>query len=143
MNEALLNATYNEFMIILYADDDNEDQEVFAEIILRINPEIKILRAKNGLKAIEILSGNEMPDLIFLDLNMPLLNGYQALHQIRKNDKFKNTDVIICSTSGYRKTFDEYAYLNARCLRKPNTISEGIESISAIIETKNTNISLT
>ena len=130
-------------MTILYADDDNEDQEVFAEIILAIDPNIKILRAADGLKTLDILSGTVVPNIIFLDVNMPFLDGYQALEEIRKDDKFKNTEVIIYSTNVYQKTYDEYASLNARYLRKPNTLSEGIATLRTIIETENTNISRT
>lgn len=121
-------------MTILYADDDTEDQEVFAEIIQTINPKITILRAGDGLETLERLSNKEAPDIIFLDVNMPYLNGYQALAEIRKNEKFQNTQVIIYSTNAYHESYDEYASLNAQYLRKPNTIREGIETLRAIIQ---------
>lgn len=126
-------------MSILYADDDPEDQDVFAEIVQSINPEIQIFRAEDGQKTIDILSGDHIPDIIFLDVNMPLLNGYQALAEIRKNDKLKNVEVIMYSTNMYRHSFDQHAHLNARYVRKPNTIKEGVETLRDIIEKKNTN----
>src|SRR5688572_4738401 len=101
-------------MIILYADDDNEDQEVFSEIIQYINPEITILRAEDGLKTFEILSDNTQPDIIFLDVNMPFLDGYQTLGEIRRNERFKNTEVIIYSNNAYQKAYDVYASLGAK-----------------------------
>ena len=82
-------------MTILYADDDDEDQEVFTEIIQAIDPQITILRARNGLDTMKILSQSERPDIIVLDFNMPFLNGYQVLEEIRKEEKYNDTKVIV------------------------------------------------
>lgn len=130
-------------MTILYADDDHEDQEVFAEIVRSIDPQIKVITAGDGLKALEILAEGGSPDMIFLDVNMPFLNGYEALAEIRKDQKFKNTRVIIYSTNIYQKTYEEYAHLDAPYLRKPNTITEGIQTLRTIIENQSPNISIT
>ena len=54
-------------MVILYADDDPEDHEVFAEIIQNISPEIRIIRAGNGQTAMELLSAETPPDGIVLE----------------------------------------------------------------------------
>jgi CheY-like chemotaxis protein len=129
-------------MTILYADDDKEDQEVFAEIIQFINPEIKLVSAEDGLKTLELLSNGETPDIIFLDVNMPFLSGYQALAEIRKNHKLEKTKVVIYSTNPYQSTFDEYAPLNAEYLRKPSTISEGVEALRSIIQSPVNNTSV-
>lgn len=120
-------------MTILYADDDNEDQEVFAEIIRAIDPKIKIIRAKDGLQTIQLLSIGDAPDIIFLDFNMPFLNGYQTVFKIRKEEKFADTKVVIFSTSLYDQAYEELASLNVRYARKPNTIQEGVHTLKAII----------
>jgi CheY-like chemotaxis protein len=121
-------------MTILYADDDDEDQEVFSEIIHAIDPSITILHAKDGLHTIELLSTGDAPSIIFLDFNMPFLNGHQTVLQIRKEAKYKNTKVIIFSTHPYERAFEEFASLNVRYARKPNTIQEGIVTLKAIIQ---------
>lgn len=120
-------------MIILYADDDREDQDVFIEIIAAINPEITVIRAEDGLKTLDILASSEVPDIIFLDSNMPFLNGYQTLIEIRKNDKFRKTRIIIFSTNAWKPAEEDYASLDAEHLRKPNTLIEGIETLRAVI----------
>jgi CheY-like chemotaxis protein len=120
-------------MTILYADDDKEDQEVFAEIVQAIDPAITILFADNGLATMEILRSGNVPDIIFLDVNMPFLNGYQSLAEIRQNNKFKKTRVIVYSTHGYQQTHEDYAALNAEYVRKPNTISEGIQTLKDLL----------
>lgn len=120
-------------MIILYADDDKEDQDVFVEIIAAIDPEITVMRAEDGLKTLEILASGEVPDIIFLDANMPFLNGYQTLVEIRKSDKYRNTRIIIFSTNAWKPADEDYASLDAEHLRKPNTLFEGIETLRTVI----------
>lgn len=130
-------------MTILYADDDKEDQEVFSEIIHAINPQIRLLRADDGLQTIELLSVSDVPDIIFLDVHMPFLNGYQVLAEIRKDDKFRNTQVILYSTIANHTALDEYAFSKTRCLRKANTINEGMASLREILQNESVNISIT
>ena len=120
-------------MTILYADDDDEDQEVFAEIIHAIDPKVTILRAKDGLHTIELLSHGHTPDIIFLDINMPFLNGHKTLLKIRNEEQFKDTKVVIFSTNLYEQAYDDFAALNVQHVRKPNTIQEGIETLKGII----------
>ena len=127
-------------MVILYADDDPEDHEVFAEIIKNISPEIRILRASNGQTAMELLSAEGPPDVIFLDVNMPVLNGFQALTEIRKNEKFQHIQVIMYSTNSYQASLGDLAFMKAKYIRKPNTIREGVEALRALLNTPNTNL---
>ena len=120
-------------MTILYADDDDEDQEVFAEIIRAIDPKIKIIPAKDGLQTIELLSIGNTPDIIFLDFNMPFLNSHQTVRKIRKQERFADTKVVIFSTSLYDQAYEEFASLNVQYARKPNTIEEGVHTLKTII----------
>ena len=120
-------------MTILYADDDQEDQEVFAEIIRAIDPEIRLIRAKDGLQTIELLSNGDTPDIIFLDFNMPFLNGQQTVLKIREEKQFADLKVVIFSTRLYDHAYEEFASLNVLYAGKPNTIQEGIQTVKAII----------
>jgi CheY-like chemotaxis protein len=127
-------------MVILYADDDPEDHEVFAEIIQSINPAIRIIRADDGLQTMELLSNDSLPDIIFLDVNMPGLNGFQALTEIRQDERLKHLEVILYSTNTYRPAFWESDHINTKYVRKPNTIREGVETLRVIIGRQNTNL---
>jgi CheY-like chemotaxis protein len=120
-------------MTILYADDDDEDQEVFAEIVQAINPDIQILRARDGLHTMEVLAQCEAPSVIFLDFNMPFLNGHQVLLKLRNEKKYARTRVVIFSTQLYDRAYEELSALNAQYARKPNTLQEGIEALKSII----------
>lgn len=78
------------FMIV---DDDDSIRELL-KIILKKNYACIITEAENGEKAIEILK-SDTPNLIFLDLSMPVLDGRETLAQIRKNIITQNIPVII------------------------------------------------
>ena len=121
-------------MVILYADDDEDDRLTFAEMLQEIDPAITLIQAEDGLHTMDFLDRGELPDIIFLDINMPILNGYETLAEIRKDPRFRTTKVIMFSTTLYHKAYDKYAALNARFVSKPGTIKEGVGILRNIIQ---------
>jgi CheY-like chemotaxis protein len=83
---------------ILYIDDDSDDRLLFQEALSQINTEYQLKLATNGVEAMELVH-TFLPDIIFLDINMPLKCGKECLAEIRAEEKFANTPVIIISTS--------------------------------------------
>jgi CheY-like chemotaxis protein len=81
--------------------EDNKIALIGLKKILSEYPNIEIITAENGLKALELLSSiqSELPHFTLLDLNMPVMNGYEFLKEIKKNDRFKNMPVIVHTTS--------------------------------------------
>jgi len=85
---------------ILLADDDSDDREFFHDALKDVSAEILLRTAENGIEALNLLrAGADFPDLIFLDLNMPLKNGHECLHDIKGDEMLKHIPVIIFSTS--------------------------------------------
>lgn len=87
---------------ILVVDDDKEDHMILFEYFSEFGIEKNVLFVDNGIKALEYLEGAQdgnLPSLVVLDLNMPLLNGSQTLLQLKQNIRLKNIPVIIYSTS--------------------------------------------
>ncbi len=85
---------------ILLADDDEDDTFLFQEALSQIQVKANLITAENGMELMKKLtSAEQTPDLIFLDMNMPVKNGLECLTEIRENDKFKETPVLILSTS--------------------------------------------
>jgi len=87
---------------IAMADDDQEDREFFQEVLEMISNDVELVLYKNGLELVNGLveSKDSLPDLVFLDLNMPVMNGIAALKEIRNIDVFKKIPIIaIYSTS--------------------------------------------
>jgi len=86
---------------VLLADDDSDDRYFF-EIVLRAFPgPTRLVTVEDGEQLMRYLSENSksLPDILFLDLNMPKKNGAECLIEIKHNDALKKLPVIIYSTS--------------------------------------------
>jgi len=85
---------------ILLIDDDDDDQFFFKEALESINPLLDCETATNGKIALDKLKeGTSLPDIIFLDLNMPVMNGFDFLIQFKKEPALRKIPVGIFSTS--------------------------------------------
>jgi CheY-like chemotaxis protein len=112
---------------VLLADDDDDDREFFTEVINEIAPRVKINSVKNGNALMTLINTPEtiLPDIIFLDLNMPCKNGKECLKEIKKSSRLRHIPVIIYSTSSNVKDI-ENAYNEGADLyvTKPNTCTD-------------------
>jgi len=84
---------------ILLVEDDIDDQLLFRDAVSGINEILSCAIANNGREALECLQTPPPPDVIFLDLNMPIMNGIECLSALRNSDRYRNIPVIIFSTS--------------------------------------------
>jgi len=94
VNKIILPVDIANEKIILVAEDDNINF-LLLEKLLKMN-NFKVIRAKDGLEAVQICRDNHEIDLIFMDIKMPNLNGYDAFVEIRK---FNATIPIVAQTS--------------------------------------------
>ena len=86
-------------LTIFYTDDDKDDQALFTEVVGEIERHVTVYTQNNGKELLEMLENPPpRPHLVFLDLNMPVKNGYDVLREL-KNKKDQYTPVIIFSTS--------------------------------------------
>jgi CheY-like chemotaxis protein len=122
-------------MIILIVDDDAEDLELFCQAVAEIDPSISCLEAYNGLEALKLLKRESMlPDYIFLDINMPLMNGRRCLEEIKKNETYRHIPVVIYSTTRDPKQIKEYKDMGADFLSKPNSFEELLVALRGIFK---------
>jgi CheY-like chemotaxis protein len=88
--------------LLFLVDDDADDHEIFKSALAQVDENIMLLVAGNGQDALKMLSAqNELPDFIFLDLNMPRMGGIQLLAELKKSDTLKKIPVIVYSTSNH------------------------------------------
>jgi CheY-like chemotaxis protein len=88
------------FLKILLIDDDDDDQFVFLTALEDIAPNSHCHVSNNALEAFQYLNDKtEIPDMIFLDLNMPLMNGFEFLLILKSDPALSSVPVIIFSTS--------------------------------------------
>lgn len=111
---------------ILLIDDDSDDADVFIEAINSLEKNISCLAETNPVKALEFLESTEiLPDLIFLDYNMPVLNGNEFIEKIRAVKKLEPIRVIVYSS--YSETAAEQLSIihdTETYITKPNTFTE-------------------
>jgi CheY-like chemotaxis protein len=90
---------------ILLIDDDDDDQEIFLAAVAKISASINCTAISDAALALQRLMDRLLkPDVIFLDLNMPRMNGQQFLEAIKKIDYLNSIPVIIFSTSSHPET---------------------------------------
>ncbi len=89
--------------ILMIVDDDEDDRFFFRSAIRKNNPTFECIEAKNGDDAlIQLRKAKDLPDFIFLDLNMPKMDGRECLIELKKDKTLKKIPVIIYSTSDYK-----------------------------------------
>ena len=100
---------------VMIVDDDDDDREFFCEAIDKIDSSIKCMNIENGEKALRYLKDERqlMPDFIFLDLNMPRINGRECLVQIKSFEHLKKIPVIIYTTSNQAADREQTKQLGA------------------------------
>ena len=83
----------------LLVDDDYEDAHLFRETLENVDPDILCYYALHGRDAWDKLESQEIavPDIIFLDMKMPVMNGREFLEMIRNDERFKSIPVIVYS----------------------------------------------
>ena len=129
----------------LLVDDDSEDTELFTEAVEAIDPTVACLNAMHGKDALDKLTEQtiEKPDIIFLDINMPVMNGWQFLDKLKENEELKEIPVIMYSTSSKKSDLNTALSSGAVCFfTKPENFQR-LKKILQIILTylKNDNIS--
>jgi CheY-like chemotaxis protein len=121
-------------MNIILVDDDLDDVLLFREAIKDISKAINCVELESGADLLNYLEVAVYPPrMIFLDYNMPGMNGLECLKEIRRSQKFDDIPVIIYTT--YLNEDQERNCLQngATVLFKPNTYSELVEVVEAKI----------
>lgn len=123
-------------MNILLADDDEDDCFFFKDALKEINSTVLLNIVTNGDDLWDYLHNhdNALPDVIFLDINMPGKTGTECLERIRNNKKYKDLRVVIYSTSGVDKDVDEsFRYGANMYIKKPTEFMKLKKMISDVI----------
>jgi CheY-like chemotaxis protein len=121
----------------LIVDDDDDDREMFCEALQEVNPDCQCYTAQNGRRAITALEDGEIdkPDLIFLDINMPVMNGWQCLSKLKESETYKAIPVIMYSTSSYPEDVKSAQRLGALCFfSKPSRFTELKNILSLVVD---------
>jgi CheY-like chemotaxis protein len=112
-------------IFVLLADDDIDDCHLFADALGDLKLPVRLDCAVNGVDLMKRLNdGSKLPDLVFLDLNMPLKNGVECLSEIKQSESLTKIPIIILSTSAQKDVVDiAYGRGADMYVKKPDSFS--------------------
>jgi DNA-binding NtrC family response regulator len=119
---------------ILLIDDDEDELEVFTQALHSIDKTIKCSLAKNLTDALEFLSYCS-PAYIFIDFNMPKVNGLECLPEIKKLNKLEKSRIVLYSNHISEEMNETATAMGVyRCVKKPNMTAELVKKIKEILK---------
>lgn len=121
----------------LLVDDDADDVLLFGETLREADPAAQLQTAGNGQEALDRLRNGAMglPDVVFLDLNMPRMGGKECLLEIKSDPALQHIPVIIYTTSSQSKDVEETLSRGAVCfVTKPSSMKDLKRILAAVAE---------
>ena len=122
---------------VFLADDDPDDRLFFADALSELTIMTEVMFFQNGVELMDHLLDpeNELPNLLFLDLNMPLKGGIECLKDIRHTEALRDLCVAIYSTSGSQQDVENTFVLGANIyIRKPNDYESLKKVLSEVLQ---------
>lgn len=122
------------FTNLLLIDDDTEDQEIFISAVENVSGSVTCVAMTDASVALQKLQASELsPDVIFLDLNMPIMSGQEFLSKLKKVEQLQSIPVIIFSTSASPETIAITKELGAdNFITKPNSFNELVKILTSV-----------
>ena len=129
---------HTDYIHIILADDDEDDRLFFTDAFSELKINTKVQTYNDGVELMNYLNSDEaiLPQVLFLDLNMPKKNGIECLHEIKSNKKFDDIAIAIYSTSSSEEYIEETFVSGANIyIKKPNdfdTLKKVLSDVVAI-----------
>ncbi|HEX8575617.1 MAG TPA: response regulator [Flavobacterium sp.] len=121
---------------ILLADDDEDDRLFFRDAFKELKLKTVLKMVNVGVELMEYLKtpNVQLPNVIFLDINMPRKGGKECLREIRQDERLKNLSVAIYSTSSSEDDIEDTLVLGANIyIKKPNDFASLKKVLSDVI----------
>ncbi len=112
--------------LVFLADDDVDDREFFISACSDVDEALRCSTFPDGKSILDHLlkSGSELPDIVFLDINMPMKNGFECLEEIRNSNHLRDLCIIMYSTSNNLMDIKKSYELGANgFVQKPNSFN--------------------
>lgn len=123
---------------IMLADDDEDDRLFFTEAFEEVKIKTHITTFNDGVQLMNYLKEitNPLPDIIFLDLNMPRKSGIECLEEIREDERLRSLSVAIYSTSSSEKDIEDTFIKGANIyIKKPSDFGQLRRILSEVVNT--------
>ncbi len=128
---------------ILLADDDLDDTNFFKEALQALPTPTHLTTVNNGEELMSYLSENseQLPHILFLDINMPRKDGFECLSEIKRDEKLKDLPVVMFSTSNSQDKISILFKTGADVyVRKPGNFAQLVQIIQHAIPIATENI---
>jgi CheY-like chemotaxis protein len=118
-------------MRILLIDDDLDDQAIFSDAVKSFDSSVHFYCANNGEEGLNRLKNSiVLPDAIFLDINMPVMNGKECLAEIKADKRLRNIKITMYSTSNAEVEKNVFKAMGADFMTKPTCFKELVKMLS-------------
>jgi len=122
--------------LILYAEDDHDDFEAVKEALEQLSPDYYLHQARNGTEVLSYFNdvNAKMPCLIVLDLNMPIMNGKEALVWLKEQPAYKKIPVMIFTTSSREDDVKLCQKYGCTFFRKPTLYRDLLHVVQTMMQ---------
>lgn len=125
-----------EYIHIILADDDEDDRLFFTDAFNELKISTKVSTFNDGVELMNYLNDSEsvLPNILFLDLNMPKKNGIECLREIKSNNRFDDIAIAIYSTSSSEEDIEETFVIGANIyIKKPSDFTSLKKILSDVV----------
>ena len=121
--------------VILYAEDDFDDYDAIKEALEQLTSNFTLIHVKNGFEAVENLKKrDQLPDLLVLDLNMPIMDGKEVLVWVKEEAGLKDIPVMIFTTSSREEDIKLCQKYHCTFFRKPTLYRDLLHIVQTMLQ---------
>ncbi|WP_445958093.1 response regulator [Yeosuana sp.] len=126
----------NDYIHIILADDDEDDRLFFTDAFNELSMNTKVNTFNDGVELMDYLNKEDaiLPQVLFLDLNMPKKSGIECLNEIKSHSKMSEIAIAIYSTSASEEDIEETFVLGANIyIKKPDSFKKLKKVLSEVV----------
>jgi CheY-like chemotaxis protein len=120
-------------MTVVIVDDDPDDLEFYRDMFAAIDATISVKPFLHSVDGLSYLRLQPHPDLLILDLNMPIMDGLEFLRHVRADVGLKDLHVAVITTSCSNEEIQAVRDLNAPCLRKKSGFNDFVALLNRLL----------
>lgn len=127
---------HKDYIYIILADDDEDDRLFFTDAFDELSMNTKVSTFNDGIELMDYLNkpNTVLPQVLFLDLNMPKKSGIECLNEIKADSKMSEIAIAIYSTSASEEDIEETFVLGANIyIKKPSDFKALKKVLSAVV----------
>ena len=119
-------------MKIMIVDDESDQIYTFKKMLESVSDKYELVGAESGMQCLQLLKNGEIPDVIFLDIMMPNMTGWELYERIKDNSKWNKIPIVFLTARADRVASNAGKFFGDGFLNKPYDIKEIIKIIDEI-----------